>query len=127
MSLTRWVGVGPHGGHTDAGHDHRGKAGCGHGPTRTRSSLSLLLLGSLGGTAYAGGGGGSGHHGPPGHGHGHDRGLSWSETVVDADQSFRGLDAVDRRTAWVAGGSATEGAPGRVFRTTDGGRTLGRT
>ena len=49
--------------------------------------------------------------------------LSWRETVVDADQSFRGLDAVDRRTAWVTGGSATEGGPGRVFRTTDGGRT----
>ena len=48
---------------------------------------------------------------------------SWRETVIDADQSFRGLDAVDRRTAWVTGGSATEGGPGRVFRTTDGGRT----
>ena len=43
--------------------------------------------------------------------------------MIDADQSFRGLDAVDRRTAWVTGGSATEGGPGRVFRTTDGGRT----
>jgi photosystem II stability/assembly factor-like uncharacterized protein len=43
-------------------------------------------------------------------------------TVIDPDQSFRGLDAVDRRTAWVTGGSVTEG-PGRVFRTTDGGRT----
>jgi len=42
--------------------------------------------------------------------------------VIDADQSFRGLDAVDRRTAWVTGGSVT-GGPGRVFRTTDGGRT----
>ena len=50
---------------------------------------------------------------------------SWKETVIDADQSFRGLDAVDRRTAWVTGGSATEGGPGRVFRTTDGGRDLG--
>lgn len=48
---------------------------------------------------------------------------SWRESVIDADQSFRGLDAVDRRTAWVTGGSATEGGPGRVFRTTDGGRT----
>lgn len=48
--------------------------------------------------------------------------LSWDEVVVDADQSFRGLDAVDRRTAWVAGGSAT-GGPGRVYRTVDGGRT----
>ena len=58
----------------------------------------------------------------PGHGHGHGGPSSWDETVVDADQSFRGLDAVDRRTAWVTGGSATEGGPGRVFRTTDGGR-----
>lgn len=48
--------------------------------------------------------------------------LSWDETVVDADQGFRGLDAVDRRTAWVTGGSAS-GGPGRVFRTVDGGRT----
>ncbi|MEZ5096032.1 MAG: oxidoreductase [Nocardioides sp.] len=51
---------------------------------------------------------------------GHSAG--WHETVVDADQSFRGLDAVSRRTAWVTGGSASEG-PGRVFRTTDSGRT----
>ena len=78
-------------------------------------ALSTLLIGSLvASPAYAG------HHGPPGHGHG--PALSWDETVVDADQSFRGLDAVDRRTAWVTGGSATEGGPGRVFRTTDGGR-----
>ncbi|WP_036506292.1 WD40/YVTN/BNR-like repeat-containing protein [Nocardioides sp. URHA0020] len=76
-------------------------------------ALSTLLIGSLiGGPAYAGGGG-SGHHPPP----------SWDESVVDADQSFRGLDAVDGRTAWVAGGSATDGGPGRVFRTTDGGRS----
>lgn len=60
--------------------------------------------------------------GPSPHG-GHGGKLSWHETVVDADQSFRGLDAVGRRTAWVAGGSATEGGPGKVFRTTDGGRT----
>lgn len=77
--------------------------------------LSTLLIGSLvGSPAYAGGGG-------PGHHHGHM--LSWQESVIDADQSFRGLDAVDRRTAWVTGGSATEGAPGKVFRTTDGGRS----
>ncbi len=50
-------------------------------------------------------------------------GLEFHETVIDAGQSFRGLDAVDRRTAWVGGGSATEGGPGRVFRTTDGGAT----
>lgn len=51
------------------------------------------------------------------------RDMGWQETVVDGDQSFRGLDAVDGRTAWVSGGSLTEGGPGRVFRTTDGGRT----
>ncbi len=43
--------------------------------------------------------------------------------MVDADQSFRGLDAVGRRTAWVAGGSLTDGGAGRVYRTTDGGTT----
>ncbi len=87
--------------------------------------LTTVLLASplLSGSAYAGstGAAGSGHHGS--RGHDHDGALSWTETVIDADQSFRGLDAVDRRTAWVTGGSATEGAPGRVFRTTDGGRT----
>lgn len=40
--------------------------------------------------------------------------------VVDADQSFRGLDAVDRDTAWVVGASRSGGA-GAVLRTTDGG------
>jgi photosystem II stability/assembly factor-like uncharacterized protein len=79
--------------------------------------LSVLLIGSaLGGPASAGGGG-------HGHGHQHGHGLTVRQSVIDADQSFRGLDAVDRRTAWVAGGSATEGGPGKVFRTTDGGRT----
>ncbi|GAB3763481.1 photosystem II stability/assembly factor-like uncharacterized protein [Nocardioides ginsengisegetis] len=43
--------------------------------------------------------------------------------MVDAGQGFRGLDAVDRRTAWVTGGSATEGGSGTVYRTTDGGRS----
>ncbi len=50
-------------------------------------------------------------------------GPEWRESVVDADQSFRGLDAVDRRTAWIGGGSQTEGGPGTVWRTTDGGAT----
>jgi photosystem II stability/assembly factor-like uncharacterized protein len=54
--------------------------------------------------------------------HGHGNAPSWRQTVIDADQGFRGLDAVDRRTAWVTGGSATDGGPGTVFRTTDGGR-----
>jgi photosystem II stability/assembly factor-like uncharacterized protein len=79
--------------------------------------LSTLLIGSVLGTPAYAGGGRSGHHGHHGHA------PSWDESVIDADQSFRGLDAVDRRTAWVAGGSATDGAPGRVFRTTDGGRS----
>lgn len=49
--------------------------------------------------------------------------FAWQETVVDADQSFRGLDAVDDRTAWASGGSLTEGGPGEVWRTSDGGDT----
>ena len=53
---------------------------------------------------------------------GPDRELRWQQTVVDADQSFRGLDAVDRRTAWVSGGSIS-GGDGSVWRTTDAGRT----
>lgn len=81
--------------------------------------LSTLLIGTAlgGGTASAAG---HDHRGPKGHGHGH--GLTFTESVLDVDQGFRGLDAVDRRTAWVTGG-AGEGVPGRVFRTTDGGRS----
>ena len=47
----------------------------------------------------------------------------WDVTVVDAGQSFRGLDAVDADTAWVGGGSVPGGGPGTVWRTTDGGDT----
>lgn len=47
----------------------------------------------------------------------------WTETVVDADQNFRGLEAVSRREAWVTGESLTDGGPARVFRTTDRGET----
>lgn len=43
--------------------------------------------------------------------------LRWHHVDVRTDQQFRGLDAVDARTAWV-GGSA-----GGVWRTTNGGRT----
>ena len=50
-------------------------------------------------------------------------GPGWDVTTVEPDQSFRGLDAVDRNTAWVSGGSPTAGSPGKVFRTTDGGST----
>jgi photosystem II stability/assembly factor-like uncharacterized protein len=51
-----------------------------------------------------------------------ERDPAWRVEVVDPDQSFRGLDAVDSDTAWVAGGSLS-GGPGRVLRTTDGGET----
>lgn len=63
---------------------------------------------------------GRGGHGKPGHGL---PALSWKESVVDASQNFRGLDAVSRRTAWVTGENLTDGDPARIFRTTDGGRT----
>ena len=49
--------------------------------------------------------------------------LGWDVTVVDAGQSFRGLDAVDTDTAWVSGGSSPAGGVGKVYRTTDGGET----
>ena len=41
----------------------------------------------------------------------------WVPVPTGSDQQYRGLDAVDKRTAWV-GGSA-----GEVLRTTDGGKT----
>lgn len=61
----------------------------------------------------------------PATGHDHGRGIApfagaWEVTIVDTDQSFRGLDAVDRDTAWVTGGSLSVGV-GAVYRTTDGG------
>lgn len=49
--------------------------------------------------------------------------AGWHEQVVDAGQSYRGLDALDADTAWVSGGSLTAGGAGRVHRTTDGGET----
>jgi photosystem II stability/assembly factor-like uncharacterized protein len=45
----------------------------------------------------------------------HHRPLRWTPVPTGSDQQYRGLAAVDRRTAWV-GGSA-----GEVLRTTDGG------
>ncbi|MFC7490839.1 MULTISPECIES: WD40/YVTN/BNR-like repeat-containing protein [unclassified Knoellia] len=48
--------------------------------------------------------------------------LEWSVTAVDADQSFRGLDAVDRDTAWVSGASVS-GGDARIYLTQDGGTT----
>lgn len=48
----------------------------------------------------------------------------WQKNKIDATQSFRGLDAVGRNTAWVAGENATDdGGKGTVYRTTDGGQT----
>ena len=47
----------------------------------------------------------------------HRRAPHWKPVPTGSDQQYRGLDAVDKRTAWV-GGSA-----GEVLRTTDGGRT----
>ncbi|WP_404385728.1 oxidoreductase [Knoellia locipacati] len=46
--------------------------------------------------------------------------LEWSVSTVDADQSFRGLDAVDAQTAWVSGASVSGGAA-KVYRSTDAG------
>jgi photosystem II stability/assembly factor-like uncharacterized protein len=45
------------------------------------------------------------------------RAPRWVPVPTGSDQQYRGLDAVDKRVAWV-GGSA-----GEVLRTTDGGRT----
>lgn len=92
--------------------------------------LSSVLLASLSGagttyavsTAAAGSGHSAATSSALGRGHGGGP-ASWRQSVIDADQSFRGLDAVNRRTAWVTGGSLTEGGAGRVFRTTDRGRT----
>ena len=47
----------------------------------------------------------------------HDRLPRWKPVPTGSDQQYRGLDAVDKRTAWVGG------SDGEVLRTTDGGRT----
>jgi photosystem II stability/assembly factor-like uncharacterized protein len=80
-------------------------------------SIALVTCCFVGSPAQAGTAGvvGADHHD-------HGNAPSWRQTVIDPDQGFRGLDAVDQRTAWVTGGSATDGGPGTVFRTTDGGR-----
>ena len=41
----------------------------------------------------------------------------WVPVPTGSDQQYRGLDAVDKRTAWVGG------SDGEVLRTTDGGKT----
>jgi photosystem II stability/assembly factor-like uncharacterized protein len=46
----------------------------------------------------------------------HDK-PRWKPVPTGSDQQYRGLDAVDKRTAWVGG------SDGEVLRTTDGGRT----
>jgi photosystem II stability/assembly factor-like uncharacterized protein len=45
----------------------------------------------------------------------HSLDLHWDVTETGSDQQFRGLDAVNRRVAWVGG------SDGQVLRTTDGG------
>jgi photosystem II stability/assembly factor-like uncharacterized protein len=47
----------------------------------------------------------------------HDGKLRWKPVPTGSDQQYRGLDAVDKRVAWVGG------SDGEVLRTTDGGRT----
>jgi photosystem II stability/assembly factor-like uncharacterized protein len=47
----------------------------------------------------------------------HDGAPRWVPVPTGSDQQYRGLDAVDHRTAWVGG------SDGQVMRTTDGGRT----
>jgi photosystem II stability/assembly factor-like uncharacterized protein len=48
---------------------------------------------------------------------GHQPAPRWVPVPTGSTQQFRGLDAVDRRTAWVGG------SDGQVLRTTDGGRS----
>jgi photosystem II stability/assembly factor-like uncharacterized protein len=47
----------------------------------------------------------------------HDRKPRWKPVPTGSDQQYRGLDAVDKRVAWVGG------SDGEVLRTTDSGRT----
>jgi photosystem II stability/assembly factor-like uncharacterized protein len=63
-----------------------------------RLALALILLAVLAPAAAA--------HGP-----------RWKPVPTGSTQQYRGLDAVDERTAWVGG------SDGEVLRTTDGGRT----
>jgi photosystem II stability/assembly factor-like uncharacterized protein len=65
---------------------------------RRTAALTLLLVLALAATASA-----------------HDEPPRWIPVPTGSDQQYRGLDAVDKRVAWV-GGSA-----GEVLRTTDGG------
>ena len=57
-------------------------------------------------------------------GHDQQRRLEVRQSVIDPAASFRGLDALDRRTAWVSGARVVgEDVTGVVYRTHDGGRT----
>jgi photosystem II stability/assembly factor-like uncharacterized protein len=47
----------------------------------------------------------------------HQKPPRWKPVPTGSTQQYRGLDAVDKRTAWVGG------SDGEVLRTTDGGRT----
>ncbi len=78
----------------------------------TSLSAAVLVAGAVVTAAPAGAGGHDDRRHTP----------RFSTTVLDPDQSFRGLDAVDSRTAWVTGGSIS-GGTGGVWRTRDGGRT----
>ncbi len=95
------------------------------GPLRTPALLLSALLPALALAVPATAGPGNGH----GNGNGHGPKTSdpfrhgWEEKVLDADQNFRGLDAVSRKEAWVTGESLTDGAAAKVFRTTDRGTT----
>ena len=82
-----------------------------------RSTLTVLT--SAAALALPAGAVAAAPHGPPA------PAIDLETQVLDADQSFRGLDAVDRDTAWVVGASVTGGAAG-VWRTADGGRSGSR-
>ncbi len=87
---------------------------------RNRRLLATLAATTLLGGALAAGALPAGatvlpaHHGHGGH---HGQHLDWRITPTGSTEEFRGLAAVDRRTAWVSGESGT------VLRTTDGGET----
>lgn len=97
------------------------------GPLRTPALLLSALLPALALAVPATAGPGNGHGNGNGNGHGPKTSdpfrHGWEEKVLDADQNFRGLDAVSRKEAWVTGESLTDGAAAKVFRTTDRGTT----
>ncbi|MFF4453407.1 WD40/YVTN/BNR-like repeat-containing protein [Streptomyces goshikiensis] len=79
-----------------------------------------LVVGALGVPAVADGAGGvpgAGAGAGAGAGDGVVRGVGWGVKTTGKDSRFRGLAAVSRSTAWVAGSKGT------VLRTVDGGRS----